>query len=661
MKPSLEKVGEREQTARPLLRPLARLRARWKSRIVNLRGPDILRVSLWIVLVWLLLSALPIAPYPIRTGMDASWYYAINMAHAKGIPFGSHLMFTVGPLGYLATPDPDYTAAGPAMAFRIFTYLCLVYGVLRVLRWSGLPAATVAAVVFVTQTLLPQHFPDAWSAAYLSLCLAAMASGGRSLLDLAVVSAAAGFTLLFKVNEGFMAYAVFGSIWIYSSYSMREKWKPLIAIAVLPFAILLAGMQMLSGDAFAAFAYLRNGLDTMSGFSLSASYPGPRWQSSLSIIYLIVIFSIPLVFRARSTITLPSLLPALLVAFAAFKHGMVRQDSHADMVQVKIAIAVLFLIVACRRLPERFALVLLALFGAGYTVAIVAKNQVWIPPIAKHRLSPAGMADSIRMMTSSSGPWDLLRQQIRAALEPLKLDASFHEIVGRSTVDAFPENIDVIRANGWSYQPRPGIQSSASFTPRIDGINARYLEEGRGSEFALFVWYAIDNRHPFLQDPQTLLALLNRYDPVHSDKKALLLKRSPQANLSTAEKIGEVSTPWYGKVDFPETRPGELILARFHIESSVFGRLRSFLFRSTPVIAHIGYKSGRNVFHFVVPGNLGAGAIVSSFPESIEEFAAFLKNRTDPDPPAWIIWNCENLIEYRSPIRIEWYRLHWQN
>lgn len=616
---------------------------------------------LWVVVGWLLLAALPSAPYALGTGMDPSWYYAINIAHAKGIPFGSHLRFTVGPLGYLATPDPDYTSAASVIAFRVFTYLCLVYGVLRCIRWAGLASGSVAAAVLVTQTLLPQHFPDAWSAAYLAMCLAAAASGGTSLLDLTVVAVAAGFTLLFKVNEGFMAYAVFSSIWIYGAYRLRTKWKPLVGIALLPAAILLVGMQLLSGNALAAFAYVRNGLETMGGFSRAASYPGPLWQSALALLYLLLIFSIPLVLRVRSVLTMPGLFPALLVAFAAFKHGMVRQDSHADMVQVKIAIAALFLMVVGKAAPERRVLALLALFGAGFTVAMVMQNQVWIPPIAKKRLTPAGMASSLRMMVSPEPTWEYLRQGMRAGLKPLELPAAYHQMIGGGTVDAFPENIDVIRANGWNYLPRPGIQSSASFTPRIDAVNAQYLESRRGAEYALFVSYAIDNRHPFLQDPQTLVALLKSYDLVHSDNRAMLMRRNERPNLTEPKKIGEASMRWYSRLDFPQAGPGEIILARFHIVHSLWGRLRAFVFRSSPAIAHIGFRSGQDRFYRVVHENLSAGAIVSSLPQDIAAFASFLKDRADPDPPAWVIWDCEGLLEYEPVIRVEWYRARWIN
>ena len=623
------------------------------------RTAPLKRVLLSLALVWMLLSVLPSVPLTLYTGMDASWYYAINMAHAKGVPFGTHLMFTVGPLGYLATPDPDYAHAGTVLVFRVFTYLCLLYGILRCLHWLGLRSAVVIGGVLVIQTLLAQHFPDVWSAAYLAICLAAAASGAKSLCDLTLAGFAAGFTLLFKVNEGFMAYAVFGSIWLYAAFRLRTRIRLLIVIALLPALVLLAGMQLLSGNALAAIPYIRNALDTMGGFSSAASFPGPVWQSGLAFLYLLLIFSIPVLLRAYSTLTLPGVLPALLVAFTAFKHGMVRQDSHADMVQVKLAIAALFLMVACTRSAERRVLGALALFSALFTVGIVTDHQEWIITQAKARITPPGIVASLRYMISTDFAWQQVRRDMHDHLAPLKLDTSFHQIVGQSSVDAFPENIDVIRANGWNYLPRPGIQSSASFTPRLDAINARYLESGRGSDFALFVWYAIDVRHPFLQDPQTVFALLDRYQPAYAGNQALLLQRSQQANFTTPEKIGEASIGWYERVDLPPARPGELILARIHIRPSLWGRLHSFLFRSTPVVAHIGYRSGKSNFYRVVPANLAAGAIVSAMPHDLNEFTAFVNKEPDPDPPAWISWNCKGLLEYKAAIHMEWYRTRW--
>lgn len=609
-------------------------------------------------LVWLLLAVLPVIPFTIGTGIDASWNYALNIAHAKGFPFGTHLFFTMGPLGYLATPDPAYTGRGSVLVFITTTYLLLVYGVLRYAWFRGIGPAMIAAVVLVTQILFAHHFSDVWQAAYMAVFLAAAASSGRSLRDLVLSGFVVGFTLLFKVNEGITACAVFACLTAYSLYRSRTRKTTHLAIALLPVVVLLAGMQILQGSWFSAVPYLRNSLDVMGGFSRAASMPGPVWQSGLAASYLVVIFAIAILLGGRAAVLGPGFIPALVVAFTAFKHGMVRQDGHADMVQVKIAIAALFLMVACAGSRYMRIVGALALFGAGFTVYLVAGSQPWLYRMGIRRVQPAGIVSSVRALAAFDRHWGARRAGIDANLLPLRLDERFSEIIGGATVDAFPENIDVIRANGWNYRPRPGIQSSASFTPRLDRINAEYIEKTPASQYALFVWYAIDGRHPFLQDTRTLLALLNHYDVVYADDKALLMSRRTTKRFREPEWIGSTEAPWNQVVTVPTVGPGEALLAQIDIAPSLWGGIRAFLFRASAVYVQVNYRQGPQGFDRVVSSSLASGTIVSPLPHDLSELVAFLKGRSSPDSVVNIEWVSPGaLLEYRRTIRMSWYRL----
>ena len=610
-------------------------------------------------LVWLLLAALPAVPFAIGTGIDASWNYALNIAHAKGFPFGTHLFFTMGPLGYLATPDPAYTSGPLVLAFITATYLLLVYGVLRYARLRGIVPAVIAAAVLVTQGLFAQHFPDVWQAACVAVFLAAAAGSGGSLMDLALAGLVAGFTLLFKTNEGITACAVFACLTAHSLYRNRTRKAAHLAIALLPAAMLLAGMRILQGSWYSAIPYLRNMLDLMGGFSRAASFPGPVWQPALAASYLAMIFAAAICLGGRAALLGSGFVPALLIAFTAFKHGMVRQDGHADVVLVKIAITALFLMAGCARPRCAGVLGALAVCGAGFTIYhMSALNQPWLYRLAVGRARPAGIVASVRALTAFDRTWEARRAAIEKHLRPLRLNERFTEIVGQATVDAFPENIDVIRASGWNYRPRPGIQSSASYTPRLDRINAEYLANTPASQYALFVWYAIDGRHPFLQDTQTLLALLNHYDVVYVDDKALLMRRRETVRFREPEGIGSAEAHWNQVVTVPTVAPGEALFARIDIAPSLWGGLRAFLFRASPVYVQVNYRQGRQGFYRVVSADLAGGAIVSPLPHNLPELAQFVDGRPFQDPVVNIEWVSAGApAEYGSAIRMSWFRL----
>ena len=86
-----------------------------------------------------------------------------------------------------------------------------------------------------------------------------------------------------------------------------------------------------------------------------------RWRSTarcirrfLGIFSLLALgFVIPLLADCRRDL-LKGILPALITAFFAFKSGMVRQDDfHTAILQVKLAVAGVFLLVCVRNMRDR--------------------------------------------------------------------------------------------------------------------------------------------------------------------------------------------------------------------------------------------------------------------------------------------------------------------
>ena len=76
------------------------------------------RVLRWLLLVLIVLLSNPVRRYPVTSGVDASWAYGINDAHARGLIFGRDVLFTYGPLAWLAAPMDVGRNLAPAIAFQ---------------------------------------------------------------------------------------------------------------------------------------------------------------------------------------------------------------------------------------------------------------------------------------------------------------------------------------------------------------------------------------------------------------------------------------------------------------------------------------------------------------------------------------------------------------
>ncbi|MDC0835658.1 hypothetical protein POG22_22080 [Geitlerinema sp. CS-897] len=95
-------------------------------QILQVVAPWILGVA---VAIYFTLATLP-SPYIfITSGLDASWSFALTETVLKGLQFGRDVIFTYGPLGYLAAGSIVPENVLTAVTFKIGVHIALVFAV----------------------------------------------------------------------------------------------------------------------------------------------------------------------------------------------------------------------------------------------------------------------------------------------------------------------------------------------------------------------------------------------------------------------------------------------------------------------------------------------------------------------------------------------------
>src|SRR5262249_18342587 len=61
-------------------------------------------------------------------------------------------------------------------------------------------------------------------------------------------------------------------------------------------------------------------------------------------------------------------------------------------------------------------------------------------------------------------------------IEHLQLPDSILRLIGKSTVDVYPWNYAIVARNHLNWQPRPVLDSYASYTSWLDGLNSKHFE-----------------------------------------------------------------------------------------------------------------------------------------------------------------------------------------
>ncbi len=602
--------------------------------------------------MWLLAASMPELPLPIPTGVDGAWYYALNLIHRDGGRIGPDVVFTMGPLGYLTVPDPEITPWWQPLLLRVIAWAGLAWGVLRLAgawpRWAVLGVAAVLC----SPALLAYHYPDVWQASYLAallVCAAAPSAGA-----FVIAGALTGITLLLKANEALSALAIFSVLLLARGRMLPQRGLWLIAI---PPGILLAGAWAVNGGIGTVFPYLLGAMEVVRGFTEASSIVGPLWQLGLFLLLWGCFIALALMDSGLSCLRHPAFWCAMLQAFQGFKHGMVRQDGHADMALLKLAAGALFLLAILREQAFRKALVLLAMLCCGFTWIYMADVRTLHFHRGLASLTPGGIVRTARDLAAYETAYAQTGARSRELRARLRLGEPYHSLIGAGSVDAFPDQIDWIRANEWKYRARPTIDSITAFTARLNRLNERHFAGPRAPDFVLFFFEAIDARHPLMQDTGTVREMLDRYQVAHEGPKALLLKRRAQPLETRFRAVGETVAGWEEPFTPPAAGAGETVWASMEIVPSLWGRLRWFFFRTDPPVLETGFADGRILWIRLLRETALEPLPVTPLPRDLSEAAQYLQNQPLPSGAQVLrlVFRTNGREQYSPRIRVRWY------
>ncbi|MFN7996102.1 MAG: hypothetical protein U0Q18_21005 [Bryobacteraceae bacterium] len=624
--------------------------------------PVVLRWLLVLTLAYVALATLPPAWKSYGTGLDGSWVLGLNLAHARGMVPGSDIVFSYGPLGYLTYPDPVSGTPVLALLWRFGLYGLFIAVISRLVWIQRLSTAAFWTPVLFCFAVVLDPLPEQ-SQGLLSIT----AAGLLILLDRSrwrwleaiLLAFLVGLECLVKLNQGVEATAIFIALSAAVVFDSRPwdagarlRWTGVFC--ALPLSI-VALFWTATGSPLALAGYMRTGWEVASGYSEAMGLPGPLWQVLLACATMAATFGIILLASRDVRALLPGLVPALLVAFFAFKHAMVRQDGHAALFYVKFAPGLLFLYACARIARDRRLIVGAALSSFVLAYAILTTQFRGFDVNIRDRLELRRVVPALVAAWHWRATWDNLGAAERSIRRKLRLPARFHDIVGNGTVDAQPWDVDVIEANGWRWQPRPVFQSYSACTPLLDWINAHHTESERTADFVLLNFMAIDGRHPFLEAPLSWRALFDRYDLEFSSAGWFLLQRRPERRYGVQRILAVTKARWDEDISIPE---GDgLLFMGPKLMPSLAGRLKSTFFRSVPVDMIAVFGSGKTARWRCVPRSLGAGFLIRPFPHNLEDlrpiFVPGLPN-SPQDRVRSVRFHAGKPDEYAPEIAIEW-------
>ena len=556
---------------------------------------------------------------PPLLGVDGSWHAALYLAAHLDLAWGTEVIHSYGPLGFLELPIAYYDdLALLAMARAALLHLALTCTLVWALR-RLLPVAVAVAIAFLA-ALAPIADFVALLALFWALTALDASRPGIPTPALLAGGGLAALELLGKINVG-VEVAVVAVICVLAAPGRLRN----LATLAGAFAVTLLALWLGAGQSLETLPdFARNSLDILGGYSqaFTAEYQdGFVWQVPLAlgaVAGLACLAYLGSADRPRAA-RIGAAVATAAIGFAVFKEGFMRHDEgHAALFFWTAALIALLL---STRLPAPQALL-----AAPLALALAATAIHVAPPGFGPRPNPVAhvedFADFARDAVSAER-----REQLRLAgaighalaypIPPADL-----RLLRGHEVHVDPWEVSLIWAFNLRWRPLPVLQNQA-YTSRLDQLNAAALlgpsapdrilridprqgDPGLGSSTM-----ALDDRYPAHDSPAARLAMLCRYRAIATGPAWQILRRVPD-RCSDPRPLGSVTAGYGSPVRVPSPERGdEVVLARVHgVEVSGLERLRAFAYRA--VQRRVEFDDGAG--YRLIPGTADEGLLLRTPP-----------------------------------------------
>jgi hypothetical protein len=528
------------------------------------------RPPTWLLGVAVALLSWNVGMIPASGGLDASWNAGLAMATEDGLRYGTELVFSYGPLGFLQGQRLWYGDLGVlAFLFSATLYVGFCLALVWALR-RRLPALPTLVIAFLVVAVLPLIEEALLLAVLASLAILERERSERT-VNVFVV-AAAGFAAveaLLKLSTG----PIIALIFLLALIGSRARWRQIAAFALL-FVAELAALWLITGQSLGDVPhFIQNTAQIVSGYSTAMlrKVDVPAWKVTLATIAAaaITLGVVAASYRARFRDQRARWAAVGLVAVAAFtlfKEGVVRTDAgHLSLYFSSACV----LWIAIPWTGRRWLLA-----GAA---AIALMGIPVRPPGLPTNLDAAAnvrfAGEGLHALLSGDRRADLIDAG-RAGMRSLyRIDRRSRTALEGRTVAIEPWEAAVAWAYELNWEPLPVFQNYSAYTSELDRLNAAAVESRSGPERILrenqllvlpeFPTPDLDGRYPGWDPPEQARAVLCNFVPLQTTERWQVLGRVPN-RCGRPHPIGSLEARYGEVVPVPAPGPEEVVFVRIH-------------------------------------------------------------------------------------------------
>lgn len=517
-----------------------------------------------VLFIWYLVTYVLRPVLAVRPGLDDSWLAFLTWAFEHSKQFGTEVIFTYGPWGFLLEPRGTIDIYPWQVLGRLVLAIAASAGIAMLgvswirstmARWIW--AATIA-VLAEPSILMP-----------VLLFLGTMPSGvefrwKRPVLML--IAFAAGLAACTKFTCFLLVAALIPLL------ILRKGLATVVSTIVASFLLfwLLAGQGVSNLPAF-----VRQSMEISSGYA-SAMVTGRPW---IELPLALVLCGLPLLQLTGQTMR-PVKLEKLgclgwlaVCEFLIFRQGIIRNDSgHCYVAFLTVGVPIAVLLIS---LPGGTSWVWPSYWKAAYSILLLGALAVTLSS-ARWTVMDRAMLfmESVRLYPVYARELSSLR--LRESAVP----------VYAGSMDVFPNELSYAILKGLPLRNRPVIQAYSAYTKNLCEKNAAFLEGRNAPQAIYFHSGPIDGRYPTMEDSLAWRSLLTHYTPFSVADEYLVLKRRERPAGYELKPILDRGFGVDEIIDIPGV-PGGLIWAELEVQRTFIGRLLDLLYRKEKMALHV--------------------------------------------------------------------------
>ena len=583
-----------------------------------------------VLFCYLVLLMCPIRFWPLDKDIDNTWVFAINWAAARGLTFGRDLIFTVGPLGYLAVPQDFGRNLATALVCQTAAWVVVTLVLWKVILRAEIPLANLALFavclgmsgpLFWFNRMGPENIVLATA---LILLVRARFHGGTIVPALVLIA----ILPLIKLTAGAIAGGALAGFLVDRVMRSRGKaWREVILAAAVSGggAALLGCLTFPSWETFRSF--LKGGSEIAGGYSVGMSLTGgwaPLAGGLLTLVLAVILLFLDERDRRQRAaffglfLTIPVLISA--------RHGFIRQDIHGFNYFGFLALAMGLILLVGRYRGAR------VLYASGVVFLTLA---TWVAFAATQgmaaRVADAGgfrTAPLVWLMVSGDARGALEQRSLADCTPELRLEPEIRAIVQDAPVASTAIVYSCLALEGLNLRLFPVPQRYSAYTPYLDDLDATWVRT-QGPQFLIADWSEIDGRRPWTDGPATWLEIYRWYDTRLLGARNLLLERRQTPRFTHLESLREWRAPLSAGLDIPPSAGPVFWKATCKLNTK--GRFAKLLFGVPASTLKIAGSHDCRADVRIVPQLLVAPGMGSYLPCSLADMATVFAAESAPD------------------------------